>query len=154
MRTRTFTVEQWLPRTPDEVFPFFADAGNLEAITPPWLRFHVITPRPIPMRAGALIDYRLRIRGVPVRWRTRIAEWAPPVRFIDEQLKGPYRLWRHTHTFEPETRNGVAGARCRDVVEYAVPFDRLVHAWLVRPDIERIFAYRRDTLARLFPARG
>lgn len=153
MRPRLFQTEQWLPRRRDEVFPFFGDAGNLEAITPPWVNFHIMTPRPIQMRPGALIDYRLRIRGVPVRWRTEITEWDPPHRFVDQQIKGPYRRWHHTHTFEPQTRGGVEGTLCRDIVEYAVPFDRLVHGLLVRPDIERIFAYRRETLARIFPPR-
>lgn len=154
MKIRTFTAEQWLPSPPGAVFPFFADAANLEVITPPWLNFRILTPGPIDLKPGALIDYRLRIRGVPIRWRTRIASFDPPHGFVDEQLKGPYRLWRHVHTFEPETRGGVAGSRCLDRVEYAVPFDALVHSALVRPDIVRIFAFRRDALARRFHARA
>lgn len=129
------------------MFPFFADARNLERITPPWLRFRILTPGPIEMRVGALIDYRLRIRGVPVRWRTRIAAWEPPHRFVDEQVRGPYRRWVHEHTFEPTD----GGTLCRDRVEYAVPGGALIARLLVRPDVERIFAYRRAVLASLFP---
>ena len=90
------------PGTPDEVFPFFADAGNLEAITPPWLAFEVVTPRPIEMRVGALIEYRLKLHRLPISWLTRIEEWEPGVRFVDAQLAGPYKLWHHTHEFEPD----------------------------------------------------
>jgi ligand-binding SRPBCC domain-containing protein len=147
MRIREFIAEQTLPRPIAEVFPFFSDAGNLEALTPPWVHFHILTPRPIEMRVGTLIDYRLRIHGVPVRWRSEITVWEPPHRFVDEQRRGPYRLWRHEHVFEP--RDG--GTLCRDHVQYAVPFDFLTHRWLVRPDIERIFAFRHEQLAHFFP---
>src|SRR3954451_64976 len=99
MRIFTSEREQILPGAPDEVFPFFADARNLEAITPPLLRFRVTTPEPIEMGAGTLLEYRLRIHGIPVRWRTLIEDWAPPHRFVDTQLRGPYARWHHTHTF-------------------------------------------------------
>ncbi len=148
MRVREFQTELWLPPPPEKVFPFFADAFNLEAITPPWLKFNVLTPRPLEMREGALIDYRLRVRGLPARWRTRICVWQPPHRFVDEQLRGPYRQWIHEHVFEP--RDG--GTLCRDFVKYAVPFDFLVHRWLVRPDIERIFEFRGRALRKRFAA--
>jgi ligand-binding SRPBCC domain-containing protein len=98
------------------------------------------------MREGALIDYKLRVRGVPLRWRTRINLWQPPHLFVDEQLRGPYRLWIHEHTFEP--RDG--GTVCRDSVRYAVPFDFFVHKLLVRPDVEKIFAFRTRELQRRF----
>ncbi|HKP93058.1 MAG TPA: SRPBCC family protein, partial [Chthoniobacterales bacterium] len=125
---------------------FFADAANLDAITPPWLRFRTVTPAPIHMDAGTVIEHRLRIRGFPVRWRSRITVWEPPRRFVDEQVRGPYRLWRHEHEFED--RDG--GTLVRDRVHYAVPFDFLVHELLVRRDVERIFTYRTDCLRRRF----
>ncbi|MBM3871042.1 MAG: SRPBCC family protein [Verrucomicrobia bacterium] len=145
MRLREYRCELWLPRTPEQLFPFFADAANLDAITPPWLHFHIVTPQPIAMQAGALIDYRLRVHGLPMRWRTLIKEWQPPYRFVDEQLRGPYRQWLHEHTFE--ARDG--GTLARDVVRYAVPFDWLLHRWFIRPDIEKIFAHRQNALRRL-----
>lgn len=146
MRVHTFETELWLPRPLEEVFAFFSDATNLEAITPPWLRFRILTRTPIEMRCGTVIDYKLRIRGVPIRWRTLITAWEPPRRFVDEQVRGPYRLWRHEHTFEP----GGAGTTMCDRVQYALPCDLLLHRWLVRPDIERIFAHRAETLQRHF----
>ena len=138
----TLRTEQRLEGTPDEVFPFFADAGNLEAITPPWLAFRVVTPRPIEMRAGALIEYRLKLHGVPIRWLTRIEEWVPGERFVDAQLHGPYRLWHHTHEFEPRRRRRHADARQRAV---ALPLGRLgelARRLFVGRDLERIFDYR------------
>ena len=146
MREREFQCELWLPLPPTELFPFFADAGNLDAITPPWLNFHIVTPRPIEMRPGALIDYQLRVRGLPLRWRTLIKEWQPPFRFVDEQLRGPYRQWLHTHTFE--ARDG--GTLARDVVHYAVPFDFIAHPLFVRRDIENIFSFRQQALREKF----
>ncbi|MGY8671429.1 MAG: SRPBCC family protein, partial [Verrucomicrobiia bacterium] len=91
MKVHEFSSEIWLPLPPEEIFPFFADAANLDAITPPWLSFRIATPPPITMREGALIDYRLKVRGIPLGWRTRINVWEPPHRFEDEQLRGPYR---------------------------------------------------------------
>jgi ligand-binding SRPBCC domain-containing protein len=149
MRIREFSTELWLPLPPAELFPFFAAAANLDALTPPWLNFHIVTPPPIAMREGALIDYRLRVRGVPLRWRTRINVWQPPYRFVDEQIRGPYRQWIHEHTFE--ARDG--GTLARDVVHYAVPWDFLVHHWLVRPDIEKNFAFRAQELRKRFSTR-
>ncbi len=149
MRTHTLRSELWLPRPPDVVFPFFADARNLEAITPPFLRFSVLTPMPLEMGSGVLIDYRLVLHRVPIRWRTRISAWEPCVRFVDEQLHGPYRLWRHEHLFIPER----GGTRCVDLVTYAVPggpvLERLVEKIFVRRDVERIFEYRRARLLEL-----
>jgi ligand-binding SRPBCC domain-containing protein len=146
MRIFRFESSQELPAPPETVFPFFADATNLETITPPWLRFRVTTPAPIEMREGARIDYRLRIHGIPVRWRSEITDWDPPHRFVDRQLRGPYRRWIHTHTF---TKTAI-GTRVQDEVEYAVPGGALVERMFVRPDVERIFAYRRETLATRF----
>lgn len=146
MKVRTFEARLWLPLPPEELFPFFSDAGNLDAITPPWLHFRIATPRPVEMRAGALIDYRLRVRGLPLGWRTRINVWEPPHRFVDEQLRGPYRRWIHEHRFEPSE----GGTLAIDSVEYAVPFDFLIHDLVVRPDVEKIFAHRQAALTKLF----
>jgi ligand-binding SRPBCC domain-containing protein len=140
------TTEQWFPRQCEEIFPFFGDAANLEAITPPWLNFHVLTPRPIEMRAGTLIDYKLQLRLIPIRWRTEIAAWEPPYRFVDRQLKGPYHLWVHEHTFEAHQ----GGTLARDRVEYQVPGGTLVHALLVRRDLDQIFSFRRQVLEQHF----
>jgi hypothetical protein len=146
MTTFEFSAKQSLPRPRAELFPFFAEAGNLQAITPPWLDFRIVTPDPIVMAVGTLIDYRLRVHGLALRWRTRIAEWNPPVRFADEQLRGPYRVWYHEHVFE-ETDGGTL---MHDRVRYAVWGGKLVDRLLVRRDIERIFAYRSQALQRLF----
>lgn len=140
--TYVLTDELWLPRPVDEVFSFFADAYRLEEITPPWLHFHVKTPKPVPMFPGSLIDYRLRLHGIPIRWRTEISEWEPPLRFVDRQLIGPYRLWEHLHTFEEKD----GGTLVRDRVHYAVPGGSLVHWLFVQPDLLRIFAYRRQKM--------
>jgi ligand-binding SRPBCC domain-containing protein len=146
VKIREFKTELWLPLPPEKVFPFFADAFNLETITPTWLNFNVLTPRPIEMREGTLIDYKLRVHGLPVRWRTLISAWSPPHRFEDRQLRGPYRQWIHTHTFEPHD----GGTLCRDVVKYAAPFDFLTHELFVRRDVEKIFAFRAEALKKHF----
>jgi ligand-binding SRPBCC domain-containing protein len=146
--------EQRLPGAPAEVFRFFADAHNLEAITPPWLSFHVVTSAPIEMRLGALIEYRLRLHGLRIAWLTRIEEWTPGVRFVDQQLSGPYALWHHTHEFAPGWSDATV---MRDVVRYALPLWPLgeaAHALLVRRDLERIFDYRGVEVARRLGAPG
>jgi ligand-binding SRPBCC domain-containing protein len=128
-------------------FAFYTDALNLEAITPPWLAFRVATPGPIAMGAGTLIDYRLRLHGVPIRWRTRIELWDPPRRFVDVQVRGPYALWEHTHTFEPAGDDAVViGDRVRYALSFGV-LGRVAHALFVRRDLERIFDYRRLAVA-------
>lgn len=145
----TLRREQRLPASPGEVFPFFADAGNLEAITPPWLSFQIVTPRPIEMGVGTLIEYRLRLRGLPISWLTRIEVWEPGVRFVDQQLRGPYALWHHTHEFAADAGGG--GTIMTDTVRYALPFGPLgniAHALFVRRDLERIFDFRFDEVGR------
>ncbi len=149
MKTHDLACELWLPRPIEEVFPFFADAANLEILTPPWVHFQIVTARPIEMRAGARIDYRLRVHGLPLRWQSEITVWEPQSRFVDEQRRGPYRLWRHEHTFQSSD----GGTLCRDHVRYAVAFDFPVHRLLVRPDVERIFAYRQQKLLEHFAPR-
>ena len=145
LRTRTRVTR---PRP--EVFAFFADAANLEALTPPFLRFHIETPRPIEMRPGTLIDYRLRVHGLPIRWRTRITAWEPPFRFVDEQLRGPYRLWHHEHTFE----DAPGGTFVNDRVRYRPPFGRLANWLVVERDVRAIFRYRSEALLRHFGGRA
>jgi ligand-binding SRPBCC domain-containing protein len=143
--------EQKLPTSPEDVFPFFADAHNLERITPPWLHFEVLTA-PEALEQGALIAYRLRLHHIPLRWLTRIEEWAPPDRFVDVQLKGPYAQWHHTHEFTA-TEDGTV---MTDTVRYALPLGplgRLAHRALVRRDIERIFDYRTVSLPSMPSAR-
>ncbi len=137
--------EMWVDRPLEDVFSLFADAYQLEAITPPWLHFHVITPRPIDIRQGTLIDYRLRLHGIPIRWRSEISVWEPPFRFVDEQRRGPYRRWHHEHTFERQA----GGTLCRDRVEYAVPGGALINRFFVAPDVTRIFEYRREQFPRV-----
>jgi len=143
------TVEMclFLPRPLEIVFPFFADAGNLETLTPPWLRFEILAPRPIQMRAGAVIEYSLRLHGVPLRWQSEITAWEPPHRFVDEQRRGPYRVWIHEHTFAERH----VGCEVRDHVSYAVPGGRLVDFLFVRHDVRQIFEYRVRKLRTLFP---
>ena len=152
-RYHTLEREQRLARPPDEVFGFFADAGNLEAITPPSLRFRIVTPRPIEMRAGALIEYRLRLHGLPLMWLTRIETWQPGIRFIDVQLAGPYALWHHTHEFDPLDDGSTL---MRDVVRYALPFwplGEVAHAAFVSRELAKIFDFRHAEVARRFGAR-
>jgi len=140
------TADLWVPSPVEDVFAFFSDAHNLEALTPALLRFQVLTPAPIEMAAGTLIDYRLRIRGVPMRWRTEIAEWDPPNGFVDVQLKGPYTSWHHTHRFATED----GGTRCRDIVRYRVFGGHLIQRLFVRRDVEAIFSYRQAQMRERF----
>ncbi len=150
-RLRVLERTQLVPAPRDQVFAFFADAHNLESITPGFLRFQVVTPRPIRMAVGALIDYRLSLYGVGFRWRTRIDAWEPGVAFVDVQLAGPYRVWRHTHRFE----DAPGGTRVSDRVEYALPLGPLgdvAHALFVRRSLARIFDHRRETIAARFGA--
>lgn len=128
-----------------ETFAFFADAANLERLTPPWLNFRILTPQPIAMGEGTEIDYRIVLYGVPIPWRTRIDVWEPGVRFVDRQLRGPYRWWHHEHRFEAVR----GGTRVIDHVEY-VPRARWLSEWKVQRDVAKIFAYRQEQLPALF----
>jgi ligand-binding SRPBCC domain-containing protein len=148
MRVHTLTREQRLPGAPDEVFAFYADAFNLERVTPPWLGFRIATPGPIAMEPGTLIEYRLRLHGLPIRWLTRIEEWEPGRRFVDVQVRGPYRLWHHTHAFEPDG----GGTVVRDTVRYALPLGplgELADRLFVARDLRAIFDYRRASVSKV-----
>lgn len=136
----------------ESVFAFFEDPRNLEAITPPWLRFQVRATTDERVRLGTVIDYRLRWQGVPMRWRSRISEYEPGVMFADEMLVGPYRRWYHRHRF----RAVASGVEMVDVVEYALPLGvlgRLTHSAVIRAQLEKIFDYRRDKIAGIFDPR-
>jgi ligand-binding SRPBCC domain-containing protein len=132
-----------------QAFDFYVDAHNLEPMTPPWLHFEVTTPGEPILRRGTLLDYKLRLHGVPVRWQTLIETWEPPLRFVDVQAKGPYSLWEHTHLFE---KDGDAATIVRDRVRYEIPLGplgALAHRLFVRRDLKRIFDYRAGAAERL-----
>jgi len=132
-----------VPKPITAVFGFFSRAENLEQLTPPWMHFRILTPKPIHLRQGATIAYRLRIRGFPVRWLTEIEYWNPPFEFVDVQVRGPYRQWRHTHRFA----EAGGGTRIEDIVNYALPFGllgRIVHKLQVADDLWAIFDYREQ----------
>ena len=140
---------QWCPHPIEDVFAFFSDAANLELLTPPWLHFKIITPGPIEMRTNAVIDYRLNLHGIPLRWQTKIVCWKPPDGCEDLQVKGPYRLWHHTHTFEAVD----GGTLLSDCVEYALPFGplgRLIHVISVRSSVKAIFDFRNAKIREVF----
>lgn len=140
----------WLPREIEEVFAFFTDVQNLNLITPHWLHFRIDTPLPVVMGPGLLLDYRLRLRGLPIHWRSEITVWDPPNCFVDEQRKGPYRRWIHEHSFKRQ--NG--GTEVIDRVDYAVPGGRLVNRLFVQDDVTSIFQYRQQRLTAFFPGSG
>jgi len=138
-----------VPSARDKVFAFFSNAHNLDRITPPFIRFRVLSPQPIIMQVGARIEYALRLRGIPLRWTSEITAWDPRHRFADTQVRGPYRWWQHEHRFEDLGDS----TRVVDEVQYAPPGGRLVHVLFVKRDLHRIFDFRTQTLAAVF-ARG
>jgi ligand-binding SRPBCC domain-containing protein len=144
----------WLPLPRIEVFAFFADAKNLERITPSFLAFRILTPTPLEMRSGTVIDYRVGLRGLPMKWRSKITTWEPPARFVDVQVRGPYREWTHTHTFEERDD----GTLVIDSVHYSLRgpsfIGRLVNSLLVAPDLTRIFTFRHEALEDAFGVHG
>ncbi|WCJ59974.1 SRPBCC family protein [Fontisphaera persica] len=143
MKTYQLHVEQSLPRPLAEVFPFFADARNLERITPPWLHFSILSTD-LSMRVGLKIDYQLKLHGIPLRWQSEITAWEPPYRFVDEQRRGPYRLWRHEHRFVAEGQ----GTRVIDEVTYALWGGWLLQPLWVKHDLKKIFDYRQQVIAQ------
>ena len=139
--------EQWLPKPIEEAFAFFSRPENLEEITPPLLGFHIIHAEK-ELHAGSLIEYRLRIRGLPMHWLTEIEVWEPPYRFVDNQLRGPYKRWHHEHRFAEKD----GGTLISDCVEYELPFGilgQIAHAVMVRRDVESIFEFRQKRLEEL-----
>ncbi|MCC7343829.1 MAG: SRPBCC family protein [Deltaproteobacteria bacterium] len=146
MKTFLLKSSLWLPTPRAELFPFFADPGNLQRLTPPWLHFKILKSSTPEIRQGTVIDYRLRVHGLPLRWRSEISAWEPPFRFVDEQRRGPYRRWIHQHLFTE--RDG--GTQVDDLVEYAVLGGALVNRLLVRRDLDSIFAYRCRMLQEIF----
>ena len=142
---------QYLDRPLDEVFAFFAEARNLERITPPWLRFEVLTPEPVEMAVGGVIDYRLTLHGIPLGWTSQIEVWEPGRQFVDRALRGPFSLWHHRHRFASSDQGTIVA----DEVHYAPPLGRLgelAHPLLVARDLDRIFAYRHEAAQRILAA--
>ena len=140
------TAKIHLPQKLEQIFPYFSSAKNLEQLTPSFLRFKVLTPGEISISSGTIINYDLRIHGVPIRWTSLISLWEPPHRFVDEQLRGPYRYWIHEHTFE-ECEGGVL---VKDSVRYQVFGGSIVHNLFVKKDILKIFMFRQEKLLALF----
>ena len=138
-----------LPR--EQVFDFFADAVNLEHITPPELNFHITTPQPIDIKMGCLIDYQLKLRGVPIKWKTEITEWNPPFDFVDSALKSPYKQWIHLHKF---TVGENGETIMEDIVRYRLPFEPFgdVAHWFVRRELKYIFDYRQKIVDEILKA--
>ena len=144
-----FRAEQFVPRPLNEVFEFFSKAENLQELTPAFLHFRILSVDPAPVRKGTLINYSLRWRIFPIHWTTEIIEWQPPHKFVDVQLKGPYKLWHHEHRFIPEGN----GTRIIDEVQYQLPFGvfgSIAHSLKVKRDVETIFNYRTEAVRRLF----
>jgi ligand-binding SRPBCC domain-containing protein len=136
-----------VPASIDETWNFFSTADNLPRITPPWLKFTVTTPTPVEIKLDSILDYTIAWKGLPIRWRTRIIDFTPPRQFIDLQIRGPYALWHHQHTFE-SSANG-DGVICADRVIYRLPLGplgRIAHALLVRRQLLDIFRHRRRVI--------
>jgi ligand-binding SRPBCC domain-containing protein len=153
MKTYTLETQTILNKSIQDVFPFFANAENLNKVTPPWLKFEILAPLPIEMKVGTKVDYRLRLHGVPIRWRSDITEWDPPHKFTDIQIKGPYRFWKHEHFFTAESNR----TKMIDRVEYAIPgwiLARIVHSLFVKRDLEKIFDYREWKFLEIFGLRN
>lgn len=149
MTVYSLTRTQVLPATPSQVFRFFENPENLATITPDWLTFRILTPQPLEMKAGALIDYTIRWMLLTVRWRTLVTTYAPPVSFVDEQVRGPYSFWHHTHLFRAVRE----GTEMVDTVRYVLPLGllgHLAHRMLVRRQLEEIFDYRARVIAGVF----
>jgi len=148
-KSYTLSFQQQVSRPLPEVFDFFSRAENLEVLTPPWLNFKILNVNPQPIRQGTLIQYGLRVHGFPFRWTSEIVEWGPPYRFVDLQLRGPYKVWRHEHRFE--TRDG--GTLISDTINLALPLGllgQLAYQIKVQSDVREIFAFREQKIHALF----
>jgi ligand-binding SRPBCC domain-containing protein len=145
--------EQIIERPREKVFEFFADAGNLQKITPPELDFQILTPQPIDIKKGALIDYRLKLRGVPITWKTEITQWNPPFDFVDTALKSPYKQWIHLHRF---TTGAHGETIMEDIVRYRLPFEPLgdIAHFYVKKELAYIFDYRRKVIEEILKPKG
>jgi ligand-binding SRPBCC domain-containing protein len=146
MKIYQLKTQLWLPQPRSEIFQFFADPANLERLTPGWLRFEIISKGAQPMTERARLDYRLRIRGVPLKWQSEITVWNPPHRFVDRQTKGPYQFWEHEHTFLEQE----GGTLVCDNVQYSVLGGAVLNKFFVAPDLDRIFKYRHTALKEIF----
>lgn len=147
-----YETQQWIAKPLAEVWPFFCDETNLERLTPPWLKFRVVSKSTQRLQEGTVINYALRLHGLPIRWQSRIENWQPPFQFVDTQIKGPYAVWHHTHQFEDHGSRTLA----LDIIRFELPFGflgRLLNPW-VRRDVERIFTYRQTALREIFDTPG
>jgi ligand-binding SRPBCC domain-containing protein len=152
MKPRVFEAAQTVPVPRDEVFAFFSDPRNLEAITPPWLNFRIVERSTEDVRKNSVFTYRLKVHGIPMTWKSLISEWVPGERFVDEQIRGPYALWHHTHTFE----DAAGGTRIGDRVLYRLPLAPLgdwIAGRFVDADVRKIFEYRRGRIEELLAGR-
>ena len=150
MKLYTFKKEQKISKSIIDVFDFFSKPENLSVITPNKMDFRILTPSPIEMKEGTLIDYTVKIMSFPIRWRTLITKYDPPNTFIDQQLKGPYSMWHHTHLFEKINDNETL---IKDIILYAVPFSfigSITHSLYIKRDLENIFDYRSKEIKRIF----
>lgn len=146
MKIFKIETELWVPKAKDIVFDFFSDARNLNQLTPPLLEFKIVTPDPIIMAVGTLIDYKLKIRGIPVNWQSEITTWDKPHNFVDQQRKGPYRHWVHQHQFIEKD----GGTLVKDQVDYSVFGGALINKFFVAKDLQNIFDYRKKELQNIF----
>lgn len=148
-KNHIFISELWINKPKEELFEFFSNASNLNLVTPKWLSFEILTPTPIFIKRGTIIDYRLKLHKFPIKWKTKITNWEPPFRFVDSQIKGPYKTWIHEHKFVDQKN----GTLMIDTVEYKAPgriFEPLINFLFVRRDVKRIFQYREQQFSAIF----
>jgi len=147
LKTTTLHTSQWLPDSIEKIFEFFSNPENLERLTPSKLQFQMLTPTPVEMKEGLELEYKLKVHNIPLRWTSLITNWDPPNQFVDEQLKGPYKSWVHTHKFTPCG----SGTQVEDHVQFRVPGGRLLEKLIVQKDLASVFNYRQQLLTEIFP---